>query len=445
MSLTSSPPPPLTPPDDDDTALSAPSASFVSLKYAPSQKCICANRAESELATSLCPQHGYHDSKSKIVIQKNSYGVGDAQKRGRDTQDRHDNSAQGRVRKRKNTPEFRPQRSRTPLYSRYPLGTNNAGMGAVGAFTAELGLMNDNLHRMLTHPSASDEHIHSVQFSERLPLKQIDFLEWPLEARKLIYRFLLVPAKRSVIFPDKDSNDTFRQLNPDLNARILQTNSQVYREARTILYGENTFVGAEPSDFFFPTSIQGLRASTAARIKHLSFVRKGTGPTLCDIDSNVLSTSILSLIQQCPAFLLLKTLTIRFEVIRPLTVNMFNLQVQYANNGIGSNIKSAYNKTEVATKAAAKVAYRALRKKSPFQGLKEVANRFESVWDPSKDGAIKHVIEMCLFRTEEPRVEYQEHSQMLREAILDMLFEEKERDVDGADMRFQNFMKLCPE
>ncbi|OQV08702.1 hypothetical protein CLAIMM_12930 [Cladophialophora immunda] len=442
MSLTPSSPP--APPDNNDTALYAPCAPFISLKYAPNKKCICFHQAKFELATSLCPQHGYHDSKSKVTEWKNSHVAGNVQKKGRGTRDSRDNRPRARVRRRRNTAEPQPRRPRNPLYPRHSYITNHAEQSAVGAFAAELGLMNDNLRLVLTSRSPSDEFIRSFEFSERPPLTQIDFLDWPLDARKIIYRFLLVPTKRAVIFPGKNSLETFRQLNPELDTRILHTNSQVYREARSVLYGENNFIATEPADFFFPCGIQGLRASTTTRIKHITFLRKGSGPTMCDISSEVMSTSILSVIRQCPAFLQLDTLTIRFEVFRPATVNMLNLQVQYANSGMDNNIRLAYNKTDVVMTAAATVAYKALRRKAPFQGLKEVENRYESVCEPTKDGAIKHVIEMCLFRTRKPVVEYQEQSQVLREAILDMLFEEKERDLQGADEKFRNFVRQYP-
>ncbi|KIX98681.1 uncharacterized protein Z520_05982 [Fonsecaea multimorphosa CBS 102226] len=431
--------------DNQDTTLSAPSAPFISLKYAPGNKCICAKQGICELATSLCPQHGYHDNKSKVTKRKSSCIAGESHETAKDGKDRRDRKPRDRVRRRRNTAEPQPRRSRNPFYPRHSLPTSNAERTAVGAFAAELRLMNDTLRQVLTGRSASDDYIRSFQFSERPPLTQIDFLDWPLEARKIIYRFLLVPAKRAIIFPGKDSNHTFSQLNPDLNARILRTNSQVYSEARNILYSENSFTAAEPSDFFYPNGVQGLRASTANKIKHISFLRKASGPKLCDIDSKVLSTSILSLIFQCPAFLSLDTLTIRFEVLRPVTVNMHNLQVQYANNGIDCDIRSVYNKTEVVMTAAAMVAYKTLRRRSPFQGLKEVENRFVSVFEPNRDRCIRHVTEICLFRTSEPVMEYQAQSQMLREAILDMLFEEKERGVQGAEERFRDFVRRYPE
>ncbi|OAP61656.1 hypothetical protein AYL99_03859 [Fonsecaea erecta] len=442
-SPTSSPP---APPDDNHIVLSSPGAPFITLKYAQKGSCICDKQTMSQLATSLCPLHGYHDSKAKIVKRKSSCVADDSQEKERDgdyrvRRDRRDRGSQGRVRRRNTEPQSQPRRSWNPYLLRYPPVTSHAETTAVGVFAAELNLLNNNLRRILTSRSASDEFIHSVQFSERPPLTQIDFLDWPLEARKIVYRSLLVPATRAVIFPGKNSNVTFHQLNPDLNANILRTNSQVYSEARNILYSENNFTAAEPADFFYPNGVQGLRASTANKIKHISFLRRDSGPNLCDLNSQVLSTAILSLINQCPAFLNIATLTIRFEVLRPVTVNMLNLQVHYAHNGIDHNIRSAYNKTDVVIMAAATVAYRALKRKSPFQGLKEVEDRFESVCDANKDRVIKHVIEMCLFRTSEPVETYQKHSQMLREAIVDMLFGEKEREVPGADEKFRDFVR----
>jgi len=82
------------------------------------------------------------------------------------------------------------------------------------------------------------------------------FLETDLEFRKLIYRYLLVPPSKSIIFPSEHDEQSFRVDNPELQIDILLANRQVYREARAILYGENKFVGEHASDWFFPIGVQ---------------------------------------------------------------------------------------------------------------------------------------------------------------------------------------------
>ncbi|EXJ76557.1 uncharacterized protein A1O5_01065 [Cladophialophora psammophila CBS 110553] len=434
------------PSDDNDTDATpyASNIAFLSLKYAPGKRCICFKQTKFELASSLCPQHGYHDSKSKIKKRRSLCVAGDSRKRKEsDIQDR-DYAPPGR-RITGNATELQPRTSPNSWSIRHLHRANNAAATVTRGFIAELRFVNDYLGQILATGSASGPYIRSFQFSECPPLTRIDFLEWPLSARMTIYRYFLVAAKAAVIFPGKNSEKTFRQLNKRLDTRILYTNSQVYSEARSVLYGENNFIAAEPTDFFRPTGIQGLRASTAKKIKHVSFLTKGTGPQVSGVGSKSLSTSIKSTILQCPAFLKLDTLTIRFEVFRPVFVSMYTLQQYAETHGLDGNIVSAYNKTDIVMNAAATVAYQALRRKSPFQGLREIENRFESARVPKKEPCLKHVIEVCLFRTSESTDEYREQSQALREAILDMLFEEMERDVQGADERFRDFVRRYPE
>ncbi|KIW99324.1 uncharacterized protein Z519_00987 [Cladophialophora bantiana CBS 173.52] len=436
----------LAPPDDKDidTTSHASNIAFLSLKYAPDKKCICLKQTKFELASSICPQHGYHDSKSKIKKRKSLCVAGGSRKRKEsDIQDR--DFAPLRRRTTRNATELQRRTSPNSSSIRYLNCANNTATIVARGFIAELCFMNDYLRQILATSSASDPYIRSFQFSECPPLTQIDFLEWPLSARMTIYRYFLVAAKAAVIFPGKRSEETFRQLNKRLDMRILYTNSQVYREARSVLYGENNFIAAEPTDFFRPTGIQGLRASTARKIKHISFLTKGTGAQVSDVGSKALSTSINSTILLCPAFLRLDTLTIRSEVFRPLFVSMYKLQQYAENHGLDGNIMSAYNKTDTVMNAAATVAYKALRRKSPFQGLREVENRFESARVPKKEPCLKHVIEVCLFRSSESTEECRKQSQALRGAILDMLFEEMERDVQGADERFRDFVRRYPE
>ncbi|KIW68672.1 hypothetical protein PV04_04599 [Phialophora macrospora] len=407
---------------------------WMTLRYNPSKKCLCTYKSGVGIGDSLCPYHGIHDDKSKSSSRKEAAPAQFPNKRKRD--DDQDREAQD------HTLRLSPTLATTD--QRRGVRSMSLEMITEESFNAELCRLKERAQRLLDDESPSDQPPNASPNTERGPLREIDFLQAPLDARKLIYSYLLVPSSRTITFPKQQSTHTFSELNPELQANILFAHPLVYKECRPILYGENNFVAQSAGDFFLPTGIQGLRPATARRIKHISIIRKGSANE-CDISSQKLAASLHSMVLQSPAFLGLRTITIRFEVSRPAHLNLFTLQTFLQGHNVTADARAMYKKAKMVKDAAATVAFKALRKGSPFQGLCLVEESERTVWAPEGGGSrIVDVNEVCLFRTCDAGVEYQEDRQTLRRAILDALLDEKLHDVPGADGRFTWFCRKCP-
>ncbi|ETI24651.1 hypothetical protein G647_04020 [Cladophialophora carrionii CBS 160.54] len=407
----------------------------MTLRYNPSKKCLCAYQSTIEIGDSLCPYHGCYGDKSKTFSRKDTASTPVPRKRKRDDDQEAEEQDHG--------PQLSPGLTLTDKrQATRRISPENVAEERVNAGPC---LLKEQAQQLLHDGSPFDQHPDASPNSEIGPLVEIDFLKAPLEARKLIYRYLLVPSSKSITFPSQQASNTFSELNPELQTNILFTHPVVYNECRPILYGENIFVARSATDFFLPTGIQGLRPATARRIKHISIVRKGTA-NQCDITSHALASSLHSMVLQSPAFLGLRTITFRFEVGRPVHMNLFTLQMYLSSHNVTADVRAMYKKAKVVKDAAAKVAFKALQKGSPFQGLCLVEESEHTIWIPGR-GRGSHTVnvnEVCLFRTSEAGDTYEEEKQMLRTSILDVLRGEKLNDVPGADRRYEWFCRKCP-
>jgi hypothetical protein len=408
----------------------------MTLRYNPSKKCLCAYKTGVDIGDSLCPYHGCDDDKSKTPSRKETASVQLPNKRKWDED--QDREAQD------HTLQLSPTLATTD--QRRAVRSNSLEMITEERFNTELCRLKEQAQRLLDDDSPSDRLPNAASNSERGPLLEIDFLQAPLDARKLIYSYLLVPSSRTITFPKPQSSLTFSELNPELQTNILLAHPLIYNECRPILYGENNFMAQSATDFFLPTGIQGLRPATARRIKHISILRTGTAKE-CDISSQELASSLHSMVLQSPAFLGLRTITIRFEVSRPAHMNLFTLQMYIHGHGVTADVQAMYKKAEMVKSAAAKVAFKALRKGSPFQGLCLVEESEHTITVPGGVGQGSKTVdvnEVCLFRTRKTGVEYQEDQDTLRRVIMEDLLDEKLHDVPGADGRYRWFCKKCP-
>ena len=264
----------------------------------------------------------------------------------------------------------------------------------------------------------------------------ITIFELPIEVRKKIYRNFLVTSTAKIIFPGKSSCNTFEQMNPDLHTKILCANSQFYKDCRSVLYGDNNFIAEDPADFFQPVGIDRLRASTAAKIKHISIVRKG-GVKKCDIDGEYLASSLHNMCLKSPAFLGLKTITIQLELARPTHLNFFTLQMYLNDRGADADVRAMYKKEPMLQRTAAKVAFAAFMKGAPFQGLIRNASSND---DYDKDQTVD-VTGVRLFRSKAPQEEYKEEEGYLDKTILNTLADEVAFEVPGGLRRFRQYQK----
>ncbi|EXJ60508.1 hypothetical protein A1O7_04661 [Cladophialophora yegresii CBS 114405] len=405
----------------------------MTLRYNPGKKCLCTYKTTVKIGDSLCPYHGYYDDKSKTLSRTETASTPLTNKRKRDVYEKEEQ-------------DHGPQLSLGLAVADKPQVIRRVSpqTDAEERFNVGLCLIKEQAQQLLDDGSLLDRHPHASTSSQSGPLLKIDFLRAPLEARKLIYRYLLVPSSRSITFPSQQGGDTFSELNPELQTNILFTHPFIYNECRPILYGESTFVARSATDFFLPTGIQGLRPATARRIKHIAIVRIGTANE-CDITSHALASSLHSMVLQSPAFLGLRSVTLRFEVNRPVHLNLFTLQMYLNRHGVTADVRAMYKKAQVVKDAAAKVAFKALQKGSPFQGLCLVEESEHTTWGPGGvPSRTVDVNEVCLFRTREAGHTYEEEKQTLQGVITDMLLDEILYDVPGAVGRYWWFCRKCP-
>ena len=477
--------------------LNTPSGSFLTLQYNPRKRCLCyyhhlvrngvkhTDKHNSSFdPSSICPYHG-HDNKSKTPVRKTSIPVQTSSTKRKRTfldEDPEDDDYEPQQRQGPSTTRARhhtpkstshavrlskgaalnesaedpfytprqsqkparapPHKSSPPTPHKSRAEPTNPQQFQHDTYVQDLCLREAGAWRTQQSGSCSDEDLQwrSHSESETSPLTEIDFFEAPFEARKIIYRYFLVPSAK-IIFPGQNSSQTFRQLNPNLRTDILFTHPMIYNECRSIFYGENNFIANDPADFFLPIGIQGLRPSTARRIKHISIVKRG-GVKECDITSEEVARSLHHMTINSPAFLGLQSITIRFEVSQPSGLDLFNLQMYVNERGADVDVRSMYIKRGLVGSAAAKVAYMALKKGSPFRGLVYKESK-HTVCDNEVEDQTSSVYQVCLFRSKEPESEHREEKATLRRAILTMLTDEKLRKVQGSEKRFDWYWEKC--
>ncbi|KAJ9617011.1 hypothetical protein H2200_000732 [Cladophialophora chaetospira] len=388
--------------------LRQPTSLRVSLRYNPGKKCLC--MTSIQLGPYLCAHHGIHDNKSKGPPHKEAGYTQSPNKRKRDEDEEE-------------CWDMFPETPATPKPQPIQRG-NRIDPTQYG--DVELCLLK-NLVQNLPNEFDPERFFGRLPQPDIEPLTQLDFLDTPLEARKLIYRYLL----------------TFADLNPELQTNIVLTNRQVYKESIPILYGENCFVARETSDFFPPNGIKQLRRTTAQRIKHIMILRSGRAED-CNITSQELADSLHSMVLQSPAFLKLQTVSIRFEVRRPAHVNLFQAQMYLQQHGVDPNFaRTLYKKHPTIVDAAARLAWKALEKKSPFHKLMMLEDADYAVQEGGQNSKV-NVSKVCLVRNKELALEYSDDRDNLYHAIVNMLLDEMSREVQGAEARWDWFKRYYP-
>lgn len=302
--------------------------------------------------------------------------------------------------------------------------------------------MNQTIEQTLASGDAVDTYIYShPSYMRRAePLTTIDFLDSGLEFRQIIYHHLLVPTSKTITFPSRTAAHSGKIVKPRLETSILYLNSQVYREATRVLYGENKFIAADPSDLFLPNGLQGLRRRTIKFIGHLSFEKKGGAADLCYETIESMYTPIWKMVVDYPGFLSLKKLTIRREVIRPVDLNIFALHMITVNQGKPLDMKQMYNK-EMVLAAAAKLAWKAAFRGSIYEGLVFVEETKDEACSEN-EGYLSSAIEVCLARDVDAGADEAAESN-LHSAVMDMLVHQKQGDLAASDQAYRRYMKQC--
>lgn len=423
--------------------VNTPSGPCLTLPYNSRRLCLCDRQHITPIASTLCPYHGPIDRGKKLYYNLPP-GTQKKNKRRRD-RDRNAEDQDYTPRPRRKIAHTPQKVLKTPTMppSPQPSRAIDPGRGVEARTFVHLQKVEIKEKQTFDAKNLPDQDPKPQSNIRRRPLLELDFLQANPDARKLIYRYLLVPSSETITFPEPQNTQTFRQLNLELQPAIILTNSQVYRECRPILYGENNFIAADPSDFFAPTGIEGLRASTAQRIKHISLVRRG-GREQCDFSSQTLAEALHRMTLKSPGFLNIRTLTIRFEVTRPASINLEELQMYLNSHNAHRNAVAIYNKTGVVLDAAARVAHKALTGNSPFQGLTVLDDTEYYVEVPGGEDVINSVIEVCLFRTDEPNVNFPEETSRLRKVILQMLGFDQGAGLSGADREIRRFIMTYP-
>lgn len=411
------------------------------LRYTQPQPCI-SHPSAPEPDVSLYPQHGSVNSPSKKV---------EAVKRKRPSQEGQARTNKKRTREEEDS-DFEPvKRRRTkiavsgsklfPTETPRPRNPRPEAVRFREAWRARLAAaMNAGFNLTITRGDgdgdAPDGDAPLPASSEPAHLTQIDFLSSSLEFRKIIYRYLLVPTSKTIIFPEFPSRHAFRNANPELHAGILVTNWQVYHEARAILYGENKFVAPEPSRFFSPLGIRSLRPRTASMIKHLSLEKAGSAAAQMQESAEQIKAQIWQMMIETPAFLNLKKLTIRRQITRPTDPSIFwaRMNVCYQSHPI--DWTPFYKKRALVMCAAGALAYQAEMRRSAFHGLVVVEDGDHYV-STLAGIHINNVIEICLVRNPGPEVDHAKAKRDLHEEVLNVLWDQKESGVPLADTRFR--------
>ncbi len=260
-------------------------------------------------------------------------------------------------------------------------------------------------------------------------LTSIDFFAASLEVRKLVYRYLLVPSSGRIFFPDPVSSVSGGDKNPELSIAIIYANRQVYQEASRVLYGENRFVAAKPSDLFLPTGLAGLLRKTTGLIRHLAFERRGSAPDLCQETSQDVLTPIWKMVCQYPGLLGgLKKISIRREVLRPANFDFLHLQRYFVQHGDPVDTTPLYKKKDMIMSVAAGLAYYAATRAAEFTGMFIVEESDREIATPTHSW-LSNAFELCLTKADNTSNNGTHGTPLnLTETVLGVLFEERENE-----------------
>lgn len=256
--------------------------------------------------------------------------------------------------------------------------------------------------------------------------------------RFMLYRELLVAQDGSVTFADAL---TFpKPQGHGIDASILRTNRQIYREASTVLYSKNKFVAADPDHLFRPNGLKCLRRRTTTLIQHISFEKSGNAAQLCQEYCESILQPIWNMMIQYPAFLNLRKLSLRREVIRANDCNLIDMQMYFDKTTNATlSARGVFNKKDLIIHTAAKLAAWAAMRDSWFDNLHLVQNSYPDM--PGHTGMLKHVVEVCLSRGQDEDQGKTFVKLDLHDTIMAALEVEIEKGEQGADSLYDNYFQ----
>ncbi len=450
--------------------------SFITLKYARPDSCIC-SPAATPFVRSLCPIHG-------VPVNTGRKRKGnDRVEEEEDSDYRPGRRRRGTLDKKKTTP-MRPashaSSKKTVDATSSPLTSNDKKTPSKPppqinstrpTSATSHPLTDDNVSTIATSSSVlvparsteealayfqnaskinsggqeiSSSWISSKFYTDTLArLKDEDWMKFDLlgenwkEFRTRLYRYLLVPPSKSVTFAAPTST-LRRSSDHNIHTSILRANRQVYREASRILYGENKFIAAEPFHLFQPNGLQALRRRTTTLIRELSFDNKGDAAQLCLENIETILQPIWKMMLEQPAFLSLKKLSIRREVIREADLNFFAFQSYLDTHGGGSlDARSLFNKRDLVVRTMAKLASLAAMRDSEFKDMYIVEADEKEVVFPGFLG-VSNVIEVCLTRDQDHGITGERLD--LHREVIDVLFHEREVGLLGANDAYERYL-----
>lgn len=280
-----------------------------------------------------------------------------------------------------------------------------------------------------------------ISHSSHPSLTAIDFLKAHRRVRESIYHYFLVPPSECITFANSDSSSRAIHVHPEFQPNILYLNWQIYREARQVLYGKNTFIASDPSRLFLPHGIRGLRRTTTMYIQHLAFQKSGPIFSLVMESSNTVYEPIWDMMVEHPAFLSLKKVTIHREAIRPADFGVMAMHtyLDSHHSGIGSDV--IVNKKPLVIHAAAKLAYCAAMRDSEFHGL-YISRKEELEYRTPQQFLAGNIIEVCLTRGDKIATPA---NLLLHNTVCEALWTEREAEIEGAAEAYQNYLDRCRE
>ncbi|KAK5463068.1 hypothetical protein LTS15_002781 [Exophiala xenobiotica] len=452
--------------------------SFITLKYAKPDSCIC-SPAATTFVRSICPIHAVPVNTSQ------------RRKRNGRAEEEEDEEYQPRRRRRvtldkKKTTPMRPairtSSNKTIDATSPPLTSNDKKTQIIPRPQNSLTrptpatshpLTDDKKSTVATSPSvllpgrSTEEAIAYFQNASKINrsgqeigrsrtrskcyndtlarLKDEDWMTFKLlgenwkDFRTSLLRYLLVPPSKTITFTAPTSR-LRRGNDHNIHTSILRLNRQVYREASSILYGENKFIATEPFHLFQPNGLQAFRRRTTGLIRELSFENRGDAAQMCVESRETILRPIWNMMLEHPALLSLKKLGIRREVIREADLNLFAFQNYLNTQGGGTlNAHSLFNKRDLILRTTAKLASLVAIRGSAFQDMYVVEQGDKEVVFPGFDAVI-NVIEICLTRGQDHGISGERLN--LHREVMDMLFQDREAGLLGANREYHRYFGM---
>ncbi|EXJ93455.1 hypothetical protein A1O1_01847 [Capronia coronata CBS 617.96] len=395
-------------------------------EYARADSCICST-SSTPFVRSMCPFHSDRDFVSEMPKRTQGFSRSPEKRRLDPYLDSPTREANDAKRQKTSNTDFPviniPRPHQEPSY-----------------FFVAAEMLEKNITQKPVFGDEPGEQIRTQPSSlcQPVPPATIDFLGASPECRRLIYRHLLVSPSKSITFSDRTASPSVQAPRRHLQTSILYLNSQIYREATKVLYGENTFIAAHPSQLFLPNGLQGLRRRTTKFIRHLSFEKSGSGADLCYETSESLYQPIWKMMVAYPGFLSLRKLTLRREVLRPADLDLRALRNLTVKQGKPIDPRPVYDKKDMVIAAAAKLAWKAADRRCIFEGLVHVEDEEKEVRWKNRT-FLSNTTEVCLTMDGEDGVDLSAENN-LHSALLDILFHGREGDLGGADRAYRQYL-----